>query len=313
MTAHGLEQAIPVTAVPPAPFQRLVALYRSERFRQPVRVALAMVIAYHVSLAMGWDRPQWAGLAVALCSLATVGDSLNKGLLRLLGTFAAGSVVILLIVLFPQQRWSYLLGATLYIAFCAYMVGRSSRWYFWFIAGYVMSLLALAAGPEGATVFETVVLRVQQTTMGVLVYLVVATLLWPRHAAPLLTQTVSGLVDIQRRLIAHYVALLAGNTDAREASKLREQGARAVAGLPAILDGAELDAFEVWEVRGLWRRCVAELAALNETMERWRHGFPELEKLDLERLMPGLAALGAELDARLTKKLTRTIICITGL
>ena len=53
MTAHGLEQAIPVTAVPPAPFQRLVALYRSERFRQPVRVALAMVIAYHVSLAMG--------------------------------------------------------------------------------------------------------------------------------------------------------------------------------------------------------------------------------------------------------------------
>lgn len=299
MTAHATTQGVSVSAVPVAGVRRLLAIYQSEDFRQAVRVALAMVIAYYVSLAMGWDRPHWAGLAVALCSLATVGDSLNKGLLRILGTFLAGFVALLLIALFPQQRWPLLLTATLYVAFCAYMTGGTSRWYFWFIGGYVMTLLALTGGPVGATVFETVVLRLQQTTMGVVAYTLVASLLWPRHATPLLTQTVSRLVDVQRRLIAHYIASLTGTPDEVEASKLREQATANVAHLPAVVDGAELDSFEVWEVRRLWRRCAAEFAALNETMERWRHGFPELEKSDLERLMPGLAAVGAELDARL--------------
>jgi len=281
--------------------QRLVALYRSEAFRQSVRVALAMVIAYSISLAMGWDRPHWAGLAVALCSLGTVGESFNKGLLRILGTFLAGSVAIALIILFPQDRWSYMLAATLYVAFCAYMMGHSSRWYVWFIGGYVMTLLALAAGPVGATVFETVVLRLQQTTMGVVVYSLVATLLWPHQATAPLIQTVSGLVDVQRRLIAHYVASLERTPTDVDAATLRAQATRGVAQLPADLDGAELDSFEVWETRRPWRRCVADLAALNEALERWRHGFPELEKLDLERLMPDLAALAAELDARLAE------------
>ena len=52
---------------------------------------------------MGWDRPHWAGLAVALCSLATVGDSVNKGLLRILGTFLAGFVALLLIGKRPEN------------------------------------------------------------------------------------------------------------------------------------------------------------------------------------------------------------------
>jgi len=68
----------------------------------------------------------------------TVGDSVNKGALRLFGTFAAGSVALLLAALFPQDRWGYLLCATLYLALCTYMTGHSSRWYFWFIGGYVM-------------------------------------------------------------------------------------------------------------------------------------------------------------------------------
>jgi uncharacterized membrane protein YccC len=301
MALHDMKQAIPGAAPLPSPLQRLVALYRSEAFRQSVRVALAMVIAYYVSLAMGWDRPHWAGLAVALCSLGTVGESFNKGLLRILGTFLAGSVAMALIILFPQDRWSYLLAATLYVAFCAYMMGHSSRWYVWFIGGYVMTLLALAAGPVGPTVFETVVLRLQQTTMGVVVYTLVATLLWPHRAMAPLIQTVSGLVDVQRRLIAHYVASLKRTPADVEASKLRAQATRGVAQLPADVDGAEVDSFEVWETRRLWRRCVADLAALNEALERWRHGFPELEKLDLERLMPDLATLAAELDARLAE------------
>jgi hypothetical protein len=35
---------------------------------------------------MDWDRPYWAGFAVAFVSLSTIGQSLNKAALRVLGT-----------------------------------------------------------------------------------------------------------------------------------------------------------------------------------------------------------------------------------
>ena len=290
MATDGVLVAVP---------RRLLAIFQSENFRQPVRVALAMVIAYYVSLAMGWDRPYWAGLAVAFCSLETVGDSLNKGLLRILGTFLAGFAALSLIALFPQERWSYLLGATAYIAFCTYMIGHSSRWYVWSVAGCVMPILALDGGPEGATAFQTVVLRLQQTTMGVVVYTLVAVLLWPRHSTPGLMHAVGSLVDLQRRLLEHHLAVLAGAPEDSEVSKLGAQASATAARLPAVVDGAEIDGFEVWETRHLWRRFTSDLAALTQTMERSRQGFPELGKLDLRRLMPGFEACGAELDRRL--------------
>ena len=58
----------------------------SDRVKAATKTALAMVLAYGVALSMDWDNPDWAGFAVAFCSLSTVGESLNKGLLRLSGT-----------------------------------------------------------------------------------------------------------------------------------------------------------------------------------------------------------------------------------
>jgi hypothetical protein len=271
----------------------------SASFKLAIKIALAMVIAYYISLSMGWSRPHWAGLAVALCTLDTVGDSINKGLLRILGTIVAGFVALLLAAVFPQERWIYLISATLYIGFCTYMMGHSSRWYFWFIAGYVMALLATAGGPTGATLFETVVLRVQQTSMGFTVYTLVSLLLWPTWKAPALTQTVSSLAEIQRRIIGHYFARLAGAPDDSDSAKLRGQAAGILASLPSVVDGAEVDSSEVWQLRRLWRRCAAQFVALNEAMEQWRLGFAELAELDVARYLPHLPALGAEFDARL--------------
>ena len=279
--------------------RRAAAWWSSAAVRHAVRVALAMVIAFYVSLSLGWERPAWAGLAVALCSLSTTGESVNKGLLRILGTFLAGSVALLLNALFPQDRWAYLLSATTYIGFCAYMMGHSTRWYFWFIGGYVMALLALAGGPSGAASFEIVILRVQQTTLGVITYTVVAMLLWPQRRSPVLRKSAGSLVDMQRRLLGHDFAVLRGDPEDREVTQLRAQASAGAAGLPEVIDGAEFDSLDVWDARRHWRRFAGEAAALNEALERWRQGFHELGKLDLGRLMPGMEAFGRELDARL--------------
>jgi uncharacterized membrane protein YccC len=74
----------------------------SIRFKESFKTALAMTIAYGIALGMDWDKPYWAGFAVAFISLATVGQSLNKAALRLLGTLVAIVVALTLIALFPR-------------------------------------------------------------------------------------------------------------------------------------------------------------------------------------------------------------------
>ncbi len=56
-----------------------------------------MTIAYGIALWMNWDNPFWAGFTVAFVSLATIGQSLNKAGLRLLGS-AAGILVAFIII-----------------------------------------------------------------------------------------------------------------------------------------------------------------------------------------------------------------------
>ena len=70
----------------------------SVRTKESIKTALAMTIAYGIALAMDWDRPYWAGFAVAFCSLGSVGQSLNQAAMRMLGTLVAMVVALIGIV-----------------------------------------------------------------------------------------------------------------------------------------------------------------------------------------------------------------------
>src|SRR5262249_14293666 len=107
----------------------------SDRVKAAIKTALAMVLAYGVALSMDWGNPHWAGFAVAFCSLSTVGESLNKGLLRLSGTLLGGLAAFTLIGLFPQDRWLFLTCMSVFIGFCIFMMLSTSRRYFWQVAG----------------------------------------------------------------------------------------------------------------------------------------------------------------------------------
>jgi Fusaric acid resistance protein family len=71
-----------------------------------------------------------------------------------------------------------------------------------------------------------------------------------------------------------------------------------LARLSGLLDGAEIDSYETWEERHAWRGLIQQLSQLTGTYERWRQSFPEVRKLDGQRLMPELPRLAAELDRR---------------
>jgi uncharacterized membrane protein YccC len=97
----------------------------SMRTKEAVKTALAMTIAYAVALSMDWPNPHWAGFAVAAVSLSTVGQSLNKGAMRMLGTLLAAAFSLILIGLLPQERWWFFVVLSAYVGLCTYMMGGS--------------------------------------------------------------------------------------------------------------------------------------------------------------------------------------------
>ncbi len=84
-------------------------------------------ITYYVALAMDWDKPLWAGLAVAFVSLNTIGASLNKAALRMAGTGMAIAVALILIGLFAQKRFAFMAALSLYGVVCVTMMMRSPQ------------------------------------------------------------------------------------------------------------------------------------------------------------------------------------------
>jgi uncharacterized membrane protein YccC len=266
--------------------------------KEPFKVALAMVIAYAIALSMDWDNPYWAGFAVAFVSLSTVGQSFNKAAMRMLGTFVGCAAALVLIALFPQDRWLFMLFLSAYVGFCTYMMCGAKQQYFWNVSGFVCVLICMSGGADPVNAFDTAILRAEETGLGILVYSLVSILLWPISSRTDFFATVDSLTSAQQQFYRSCFSLIQGKGDVQQVQTLRGQLLQAQTRFNQLLDAAETDTYDVWETRRQWRLYQGQGIKLTEIIERWREGFCEIQSLDLPKLLPGLEAFNAELEMR---------------
>jgi len=157
--------------------------FATPRFRHAFRVAVATIIAYWLALSFDWPNPKWAALAVAVVSLPSTGESLKKGRQRLMGTLVGAVVTLVIVSLFPQDRWTFLFCISAWLAFCTYKMGDPRESYFWYVSGFVVAIVATNMGSDLRDAFEIAVIRSLETGLGVAVYSVVGLLLWPDKEA----------------------------------------------------------------------------------------------------------------------------------
>ncbi len=271
----------------------------STRAKEAIKTALAMVIAYGIAMQLGWEKPYWAGFAVAVISLDTAGASLNKGAMRMLGTFVGATVALTLIGLFPQQRWSMLVYLSLYYGFCTYMMAGSKRPYFWFVSAFVCMVVMMDAAPaDPLRSFQVAVMRVEETGLGILVYTLISVLLWPRSSRGDVDEASRKLVATQGQLYRAYRDLMAGRAAVEETQPVRLREVQFANQFAQAFSAAETDSYQVWEMRQQWRAFQQLSTNMGEAFERWRESFPEIDQLELKKLLPNSEAFGAELDDR---------------
>jgi uncharacterized membrane protein YccC len=270
------------------------------RTKQAIKIGLSMAIAMGIALWMDWEKPYWAGFAVAMISLDTAGQSLNKAAMRMLGTLVAIVAALTFIAWFGQQRWWFMAVLSLYVGFCAYMMTGKKRPYFWYVSGFVCVVIAVDAS-HSLTAFQIAVERFQETGMGILVYSLVGVLLWPRSSRDALEDAGRRLSAVQGQLYRAYCGLMRGEGRPEDSRPQRVQELSLLKQVEQLLNAAETESYEVWEVRHQWRRFRDQSTALMKTFEHWRASLAEVERLDLETLLPNLDDLWCELDLRFVR------------
>ncbi len=273
----------------------------SRKAKEAIKTALAMTLSYGIALSLGWDKPYWAGFSVAFISLATSGQSLNKGAYRMLGTLMAGVVSLAIIALAPQNRWLFITLLSAWVGFCTYMTWGKRHPDFWSYSGYVCAVVSMAAGPDPVNAFNTAVLRAQETGLGILVYSLLAILLWPVNSRPKFEAAAAKLTATQQQLLHAGMDWMTGHWDPAAAQKLRVQEMQEQNQVGKLFAAAETDSYEIWELRHHWHSYQHRVAELSETMARWRENLTGTQSLDLPGLMPNLNGFATELDGRLTQ------------
>jgi uncharacterized membrane protein YccC len=155
----------------------------SPQTRYAIKTALSLTLAYLLPMAMGWPQPQTAATTVMLiAATGMVSESLQKGVLRVLGTVAGAIIGLSLIALFPQDRLLYLFVVSLVVAFVIYLYGVYQGDSTVFMLTAVVTLMVFNGGDaEGAFIYG--IDRAFMTAFGVVVYTVVASMLWPVRVA----------------------------------------------------------------------------------------------------------------------------------
>jgi hypothetical protein len=153
------------------------------KFRYATKTALSLTLAYLIPMAMGWSQPQTAAITVMLiAATGMVSDSLQKGVLRILGTVVGAALGLSLIALFPQDRLVYLLAVSIVASIVIYLYNAYQGDSTVFMLTAVVTLMVFNGGDaDGAFLYG--VDRAFMTAFGVIVYTVVASILWPVKTA----------------------------------------------------------------------------------------------------------------------------------
>lgn len=153
------------------------------KFRYATKTALSLTLAYLLPMAMGWPQPQTAATTVMLiAATGLLSESLQKGVLRVMGTVAGAILGLSLIALFPQDRMVYLLAVSIAVSIIIYLYNAYQGDSTVFMLTAVVTLMVFNGGDaDGAFLYG--VDRAFMTAFGVIVYTVVASALWPVKTA----------------------------------------------------------------------------------------------------------------------------------
>lgn len=172
----------------------------SDKLKFAIKASLSMALAYLIPLSQGWSQPGTAATTVMLiAAMGSVGDSVMKGVLRVIGTVIGAAVGMTLIGLYPQDREVYLLVASIVATLFLYLA-RAYRGDMTVFMLSAVTLLMMFQNGEVDDVFIYGIDKTYMTIFGILIYTVVGIFLWPVNLKDTSRENATALSRLQSEL-----------------------------------------------------------------------------------------------------------------
>lgn len=149
--------------------------------QESFKTALSMTLFYWLALWMNWDLPKYGALAIVLVSLSNVRASVDKSLMRMVGTTIGVLVGLLFIALFSQDRWLMMIAMSAYLFVIGYLMQSTRNSYAWYVAGFLPSIVWSSTYMNVDMAFHFAVFRFLETAAGIVIYTIISLVLWPQY------------------------------------------------------------------------------------------------------------------------------------
>ena len=274
------------------------------QLQEAFKLALSMVLFYWLALWMNWDLPKFGALAIVVISLSTTGASINKGIMRVVGTGIGALAGFALLSGFAQSPLGVLLAVAVYLVAIGYFIQTTRQGDIWFNAGFMPVAIWASSYMQVESAFHIANARFLETAAGVLIFSIVSALLWPRTSGQPLRQKGQAIWEGFGELFSLYRRQLAGKIPSAGAAKRRAKLAGDYQQMLATLEAAYSDTPVVQARKQAWELLRTDLRLFSNAQELWRESIDDCRQLDLHALLPGLDAALDTLEQRLRHGIT---------
>jgi len=147
------------------------------------------MLALWIALRMGLDRPYWAMATAYIVAQPLTGAMRSKAAYRFYGTMLGAVATLALIPNLVDAPVLLIAALSLWIGGCIYfaVLDRTPRSYVFLLAGYSAALIGFPLVDTPGTVWDVVLSRVEEITLGIVCTTVIGSVVFPIPIGPALT------------------------------------------------------------------------------------------------------------------------------
>jgi uncharacterized membrane protein YccC len=153
------------------------------------KVFVSAMLALWIALRMGLDRPYWAMATAYIVAQPLAGAMRSKAAYRFYGTLLGAVACLVLIPNLVNIPELLVAALSLWIGGCIYfaVLDRTPRSYVFLLAGYSVALIGFPLVDAPGTVWDVVLARVEEITLGIVCTTVIGSVVFPTPLGPALT------------------------------------------------------------------------------------------------------------------------------
>jgi uncharacterized membrane protein YccC len=154
-----------------------------------VKTFAGAMLALWIALRMGLDRPYWAMATAYIVAQPLTGAMRSKAAYRFYGTLLGAIATLAIIPNLVNAPELLVAALSLWIGGCIYfaVLDRTPRSYVFLLAGYSAALIGFPIVDAPDTVWDVVLARVEEITLGIVCSTVIGSIFFPIPLGPALT------------------------------------------------------------------------------------------------------------------------------